>query len=159
MRPDAREPKDFPTLVVRVIEALGHANRRRIIGELQNASSMTYTELKDAVAIGKGTLNHHLTILLKAGIVRNSTEVGPSGDVHSFYEVAPLGRKAVDAVFSVFGPPDLPKVFSNAEQTVEDYELRPMENWMKVVSADRFDAYSDMANIPREPEAIVRPEK
>jgi DNA-binding transcriptional ArsR family regulator len=97
-------PKDFPSPVVRIIEALADSNRRRILGELESVDSLSYTALKDSVGLEKGTLNHHLGILSKAGLIRNFLSTAPSDDYHSFYEIAPIGKQVVEGIFSAFEP-------------------------------------------------------
>jgi DNA-binding transcriptional ArsR family regulator len=97
--------KDFPSLIVRAIEALGDRNRRQILISLNNSGPLAYSQIVQLTKLGKGTLNHHLEKLVSGALVRNFRGDSPASVYTSFYELSPIGRRLVDQIFGAFEPP------------------------------------------------------
>ena len=102
-------PNDLAKPIVNAIESLYSKHRRRILIELQETNSLSYSELKEKVGLGKGTFNYHLKKLSEAGMVRNFLLEQVETSFISFYEISELGKRIVDGVYNAFTPP-APKV-------------------------------------------------
>lgn len=96
-------PKDFANPIIAVIEALASGERRRIMIELQETRSLSYSKILETTGLSKGTLNYHLKNLLSAGLLRNyiDDQVQPYS---SYYEVSELGINVIDNLLASFRP-------------------------------------------------------
>ncbi len=64
-----RDQPDDDTRVVRVLKALGHARRFRMVQELAAAGELSCGQLGDKFDLSQPTVSHHLKILMEAGLV------------------------------------------------------------------------------------------
>jgi len=96
--------KDFANPIVVVIEALASDDRRRIIIDLHETGSLSYSKIRERTGLSKGTLNYHLKKLSSAGMIRNHIhdEVQPYS---SYYEVSEFGASIIDNLLASFRPP------------------------------------------------------
>jgi ArsR family transcriptional regulator len=63
-----RQPDD-DTRVVRVLKALAHARRFRMVQELAAAGELSCGQLAEKFDLSQPTVSHHLKILMDAGLV------------------------------------------------------------------------------------------
>jgi DNA-binding transcriptional ArsR family regulator len=108
--------KDFPSLIVRAIEALGDKNRRQILISLNNSCRLAYSQILQLTGLEKGTLNHHLEKLVSGALVRNFRGDSPASVYTSFYELSPIGHRLVDQIFGAFEP-SITKAFTATSVT------------------------------------------
>jgi DNA-binding transcriptional ArsR family regulator len=96
--------RDFANPIVAVIEALASDERRRILIELEEKGSLSYSEILQRTELSKGTLNYHLKLLAAAGMTRNfiQDEFGPYS---SYYEISEFGRNVIENLLDSFRPP------------------------------------------------------
>lgn len=98
------QEKDFVIPVIDAIKALDSDERRRILIELEEAGSLSYSELKQKTGYKKGTLNYHLKELAAAGMIRNFLMDQEITSYTSYYEVSDLGRNIIEGILSAFRP-------------------------------------------------------
>jgi DNA-binding transcriptional ArsR family regulator len=106
MTPEGGEPqqRDFPSMIVRALEALGDKNRREILIHLKNKGALAYSELQVATSLEKGTLNHHLERLMAGALIRNYRGESPANQYSSFYELSSIGGRLIENILESFGP-------------------------------------------------------
>jgi predicted transcriptional regulator len=75
--------------LVRVLGALGNAQRLRIIAALVPGRNYV-SQLARELQISRPLLHLHLQKLEAAGLVKGSLELSPDGKAMKFYEVAPF---------------------------------------------------------------------
>lgn len=85
--------RDFPVEITEPISALNDKKRREILLLLLEMESLSYSEIRSALGIGKGTLNHHLNILVGSGLVQNFSIKIPSSPYTSYYRVTNFGDR------------------------------------------------------------------
>ena len=108
---------DLATPIVNAIESLYSKHRRRILIELQESNSLSYTELKERIGLVKGTFNYHLKKLSGAGMVRNFSLEQEETSFVSYYEISELGKRIVDGIYSAYKPPSPKMRFSGSAYT------------------------------------------
>lgn len=96
--------KDFADPIILVIEALASDERRRIIIDLHETGSLSYSKIRERIELSKGTLNYHLKKLLSAGLVRNYID-DHTEPYSSYYEVSEFGVSIIDNLLASFRPP------------------------------------------------------
>lgn len=97
--------RDFAKPVVTMIEALNSEQRRRILIELEEAGSLSYSEILQRTRLDKGTLNYHLKNLVAAAMIRNFLVDRQVSPYTSYYEVSELGRRFIEGLLNAFRPP------------------------------------------------------
>jgi len=95
---------DLPEELVQPIKALTDEARRKIILSLLGKGAISYSEMQNAFHIKKGTLNHHLHILVSAGLVRNFSDRIPGNPYSSYYSVTSFGRKFMEGLRQTLEP-------------------------------------------------------
>lgn len=84
--------------VQRVLAALDHAVRQRVLAALYNADdAMSFTELADRVGVSRPRLAQHLKPLVQTALVLNTYRKG-EGREYSFYEITAKGRDWLERV-------------------------------------------------------------
>ena len=96
---------DFAQPIVTMIEALNSEQRRYILIELEEAGSLSYSEILQRTRLDKGTLNYHLKNLVAAAMVRNFLVDKQVSPYTSYYEVSELGRRFIQGLLNAFRPP------------------------------------------------------
>jgi len=113
--------RDFAKPIVVTIEALDSEQRRRILIDLEEAGSLSYSEILQRTGLDKGTLNYHLKKLVAAGLVRNFLRERGASFYTSYYEVSEFGRHLIEGLLSAFKPPHARLRITSA--TTTSYEL------------------------------------
>ncbi|MBI2937591.1 MAG: winged helix-turn-helix transcriptional regulator [Thaumarchaeota archaeon] len=109
------EAIDFPAPIVNIIEALSDRQRRNLLINLQKEGDLSWTNLLELTTIRKGTLNHHLSVLEAAGLIRNFSKKDPTTHDRSYYEITPVAQRVIDGIFTAFTPNnEKPKPASDA---------------------------------------------
>jgi DNA-binding transcriptional ArsR family regulator len=103
------EGTDFPEEFVQPIKALTDQSRRKILLSLLGRDALSYSQIQSAFRIKKGTLNHHLHILVSAGLIRNFSYKDPGSQYNSFYAVTGFGRKLIEGLHQTL---ERPKIIS-----------------------------------------------
>lgn len=96
---------DFPEHVALALDALGNGKRREILLLLQAERGLSYSELRGRLgwaSRSKGTLNYHMGMLKRAGLIANYAEERPGGQYYSYYGVSTLCGRLVDSIFGVY---------------------------------------------------------
>jgi DNA-binding transcriptional ArsR family regulator len=94
---------DLPREIVEPIKALSDASRRKIVLMLLGRE-LSYSEIRDSTLIGKGTLNHHLRVLITAGLIRNYGVESPGTLYSSYYAISEFGRTFMEQLQQVLRP-------------------------------------------------------
>jgi DNA-binding transcriptional ArsR family regulator len=118
-----KQKHDFPTMIVRAIEALSDKNRRMILINLNDRGAIAYSELQAATSLEKGTLNHHLEKLMAGALIRNFRGDSPANHYSSFYELSTIGRKMVDTIFASFGPSEQMQAIAGSASQLASYTI------------------------------------
>lgn len=92
------EDTDFPEELVLPIKALTDQSRRKMLLSLLEKDVLSYSQIQSTFQIKKGTLNHHLHILVSAGLIRNFSNKGPGNPYNSFYAITGFGRKLIEGL-------------------------------------------------------------
>lgn len=79
---------------------MNHKIRWRIVELLQETEKLAYTELLEELNISKGSLNHHLTRLMEAGIIDNYAEGEFRGLYSSYYKLSAFGTDFAKGLLS-----------------------------------------------------------
>ena len=90
----------IPEIRRKMIEALAEASRRTIMMILmQKKEGLSFKELLDILQpINNSTLNHHLKILIRAGMIENTYQKSEQKHVYSIYRASELGEDITKAV-------------------------------------------------------------
>jgi len=116
------QQRDFAKPIVTAIEALDSEQRRRILIDLEEAGSLSYSEILQRTGLNKGTLNYHLKKkLVASGLVRNFLREQGAPFYTSYYEVSEFGRRLIEGLLSAFKPPQARLRITSA--TTTSYEL------------------------------------
>jgi DNA-binding HxlR family transcriptional regulator len=92
------EDTDFPEELVQPIKALTNQSRRKMLLSLLERDTLSYSQIRGAFRIKKGTLNHHLHILVSAGLIRNFSNEDPGNPYKSYYAITGFGRKFIEGL-------------------------------------------------------------
>jgi hypothetical protein len=78
--------------------------------------------MKNDFQIKKGTLNHHLHILVSAGLIRNFSVKNPANPYTSFYAVTSFGRRFTEGLRQTLEQPKIIRktVTFNGTATLEE---------------------------------------
>lgn len=120
--------KDFPIEITEPIRALNDKKRREIILSLLEKDSRSYSEIQNILDIKKGTLNHHLNILVGSGLIQNFSIDNPNSPYSSYYTITDFGHKFLMGIRQALEPrqyeivalPDTANIFHKKEI---DHEL------------------------------------
>jgi DNA-binding transcriptional ArsR family regulator len=115
------QQRDFAKPIVATIEALNSEQRRRILIDLEEAGSLSYSEILQRTGLDKGTLNYHLKKLVASGLVRNFLREQGVSFYTSYYEVSEFGRHLIEGLLNAFKPPQARLRIPSA--TTTSYEL------------------------------------
>lgn len=96
--------KDFPEELTQPIKALTDETRRKILLSLLEKDAISYSQIQNVFQIKKGTLNHHLHILVSAGLVRNFSIRTPGNPYNSYYTITDFGRKFIEGLRQTLEP-------------------------------------------------------
>jgi DNA-binding HxlR family transcriptional regulator len=91
--------KKIPEMRRKMIEALAEASRRTIMTILmQERKGLSFKEILDILKpMNTSTLNHHLKILMRAGMVENIYQKSEEKHVYSIYRPSELGEDIMSA--------------------------------------------------------------
>lgn len=122
MNPLVKDLADFPEELVRPIKALTDEARRTILLSLLEKDATPYSQIQHTFRIKKGTLNHHLHILVSAGLVRNFSYRSPGNPYNSFYTITGFGRKFMEGLRQTLEKPRVVRktVTFNGTTTVQE---------------------------------------
>lgn len=103
----------FPEEVRRALDCIADESRQKIISALINEHEFAYTELKNSLELTKGNMNHHLSELLKAGLISKYLKGKSEKPYESYYSLSDFGRDFVVGTLNALKP----------SQTAESVEL------------------------------------
>jgi DNA-binding transcriptional ArsR family regulator len=103
----------------------------------------SYTELQKSLEVRKGSLTHHLKVLMKAGLVKNFSKGKFSGPYESFYTITELGRDLIQGLNGAFQPvvstmpafPQTATTLQSADEIVRLLSLR-QKSWGDIYPND-----------------------
>lgn len=95
---------DFPVEITEPIRALDDRKRREIILSLLEKDCRSYSEIQSTVRIKKGTLNHHLSVLVGSGLVQNFSIDDPTSPYSSYYKITSFGQKFLTGIRQALEP-------------------------------------------------------
>lgn len=96
----------FPEDLARVIRALDDMRRQAILLRLSLQFEMSWSDLLGTTRMDKGTLNYHLKILRRAGLVDNFIRNGDIEPERSYYRNTPLFKSIIEGFKFAFKPRD-----------------------------------------------------
>lgn len=96
--------RDFPVEITEPIRALNEKKRREIVLCLLEKDSRSYSEIQSMLNIKKGTLNHHLNILVSSGLVQNFSIDSPNSPYSSYYMITDFGHKFLSGIRHALEP-------------------------------------------------------
>ena len=94
----------FPSEIKDLVKSLHDDTKWRVLELLIDNQKLSYTQIKNKLAIGddasKGTLNYHLKELQKSGWIRNWIEdlTDLSDNQKSFYAISKFGSKVIEGI-------------------------------------------------------------
>jgi len=89
----AKYKERIPHETRNILEAMSEPTRQGLAMMLAERGELSFNELLQAARpINASTLNHHLKVLMKAGLVRNYYRKVEGKDDYSFYQLTELGR-------------------------------------------------------------------
>lgn len=96
----AEYEEKIPEIRRKIIEALAEASRRTIMMILAGErKGLSFKELLDILKpMNTSTLNHHLKILMRAGMVENTYQKSEEKRVYSIYRQSELGEDSTKAL-------------------------------------------------------------
>ncbi len=94
----------FPVEIRKAWECVSDESRQKILSTLLQKSECAYTELKNALDFSNGNLNHHLSELLKAGLISKYFNGDKDKPYDSYYTISPFGRDFVIGSFNSLSP-------------------------------------------------------
>jgi DNA-binding transcriptional ArsR family regulator len=150
--------KDFSAPVVAAIEALDSDQRRRILIDLSENGSLSYSEIQKRIEIEKGTLNYHLKKLVAAGLVRNILVSQGALPYSSYYEISDLAKDMVDGLISAFRPPSAQVRITSTTTTTYTTDLTIRDQGRQRIREETSDAANTSTNrsMPLPQEAVNR---
>jgi len=101
------EDTDFPEELVEPIKALTNQSRRKMLLSLSERDALSYSQIRGTFRIKKGTLNHHLHILVSAGLIRNFSNKDLGNPYKSFYAITGFGRKLIEGLRQTLEQPKI----------------------------------------------------
>ena len=93
----------FPIELNRAIKCLADDSRQEIISKLTN-TRLAYTELKNQLGFTNGNLNHHLSELIKAGIINRYLGLDEPGPYEKYYSLTNFGHDLLEGLFNSLLP-------------------------------------------------------
>jgi DNA-binding transcriptional ArsR family regulator len=113
---------DFPEELIQPIKALSNYSRRKMLLSLLERDALSYSQIQSAFRIKKGTLNHHLHILVSAGLIRSFSSKDPGNPYKSFYTITGFGRKLIEGLRQTLEQPKIVRktVTFNGTATVQE---------------------------------------
>ena len=90
----------FPNEIKEAVSALDNERRWRIVELVQDNEELAYTELLRILDVRKGSLTHHLNILMEGGILDNYSKGGFGGPYSSYYRLSRFGRDFLAGLLS-----------------------------------------------------------
>lgn len=124
---------DFPREIIEPIKAVYNKTRRQILLTLLDKSSLSYSEIKNNFQISKGTLNHHLHILVRSGLIRNFAVSSPGDPYKSYYTMTNFGHKFLDGLRQTLEPKIVRRTVIHTNSTTITDEI--MEGEQIIMSA------------------------
>ena len=112
--------EDFPEELVAPIKALTDETRRKIIKSLLEVDSASYSQIQKDFQIVKGTLNHHLHILVSSSLVRNFSIKIPGTPFTSYYAITNFGRKFIEGLRQTLEPKIIERTFFTTNTLVTE---------------------------------------
>ena len=94
----------FPIEIRKAWGCVSDESRQKILSTLLQKSECAYTELKNALELSKGNLNHHLSELLKAGLISKYFNSDKDKPYDSYYTISPFGRDFIIGSFNSLSP-------------------------------------------------------
>ena len=89
----AKYKEKIPQETRSILDALREPTRQGLAMMLAERGKLSFTELLQlAEPMNASTLNHHLKVLMKAGLVKNHYRKVEGKDDYSFYQLTELGR-------------------------------------------------------------------
>jgi len=111
---------DLPEELVKIVKALTDETRRGIVLSLFDRDSISYSQIQNSFQVKKGTLNHHLHILVSSGLIRNFSITSPANPYKSYYAITDFGRKFVEALRQTLEPKIVWRIATATSTTITD---------------------------------------
>jgi DNA-binding transcriptional ArsR family regulator len=155
MPPIDQKTSGFPEELRAGVVALSDHTREKILFTLM-IGDRSYTQLRNPLKVRKGSLTHHLKVLMKAGLVRNFSKGKFSGPYDSFYAITDFGRDLIQGVNGAFEPmvstvPPFPQTATTVNSVLDELVLLGALRWkmadkiywhhMLTVRKDELDAW------------------
>jgi predicted transcriptional regulator len=86
------------------MKAMTNETRRKIFLLLQQKDSISYSQIQSSFQIRKGTLNHHLHVLVSSGLIRNFSIETPGNPYSSYYGITNFGRRFIEGLHETLEP-------------------------------------------------------
>jgi DNA-binding HxlR family transcriptional regulator len=96
--------EDLPIELVEPMKALTSETRRKIFLSLFENYSISYSQIQNGFEIKKGTLNHHLHILVSSGLIRNFSIESPGNPYKSYYAITNFGYRFIEGLGQTLEP-------------------------------------------------------
>jgi len=94
----------FPEEVKRALDSIADESRQKILSTLIREYEFAYTELKNSLELTKGNLNHHLSELLKAGLISKCLKGKSEKPFESYYSLSDFGRDFIVGTLNALKP-------------------------------------------------------
>jgi len=107
---------DFPVEIIEPMKALTNKTRRKVLLSLLENDSISYSQIQNSFQVKKGTLNHHLHVLVSSGLIRNFSIESPGNPYNSYYAITDFGRRFVEGLRQTLEP-HIEQVLSNIAST------------------------------------------
>lgn len=107
----------FSDEIKEAVEALASEKRWKIIELLQESEGLAYTELLNCLGIQKGSLSHHLSKLMEAGIIDNYSQDDFRGPYFSYYKLSQFGKDVISGLLSSVEVPIITKITKSYVET------------------------------------------
>lgn len=90
-----------PKLLKNSIKALDNEKRQGIMMYLLEKGPKSFMEISNDLKVKKNTLSHHISILMRFGLLYNFYNKNEFNDKYSYYEVSKLGKRIMTSLMSV----------------------------------------------------------
>lgn len=115
--------KDLPEELTQPIKALTDETRRKILLSLLETDAFSYSQIQNVFQIKKGTLNHHLHILVSAGLIRNFSIKTLGNPYNSYYAITNFGRKFIEGLHQTLETKKARRTITHTSTTTLEEEM------------------------------------
>jgi DNA-binding HxlR family transcriptional regulator len=106
---------EIPKEVRSVIKGLNNETRLAIIVVLMKNGKMTFSELKESLALNSSSLSNHLSILQDGGLVNNVLEWKENS--YSYYTPTDIANRVLESLFNIVVQTPRPSPISDSSST------------------------------------------